>query len=86
MKILAQDYIRINDTTAEGLYSYSPGICIADKGRIVVTSGSAGPAEKMEKLKIKGIRYGGLVQGRIYISDNSGNSFKKVGDFPFMHA
>ena len=86
MKILAQDYIRINDTTAEGLYSYSPGICMADKGRIVVTSGSAGSAEKMENLKVKGIRYGGIVQGRIYISDNNGNSFKRVGEYPFMHA
>ncbi len=86
MKILAQDYIRINDTTTEGLYSYSPGICMADNGRIVVTSGSAGPAEKMENLKIKGIRYGGFVQGRIYISDNSGDSFRRVAEYPFMHA
>lgn len=86
MEILAQDYIRINDTTAEGLFSYSPGICMAENGRIIVASGTAGPADKMEALSIKGIRYGGFVQGRIFVSDNKGNSFRRVGEFPFMHA
>lgn len=86
MKILAQDFIRINDTTAEGLYSYSPGICIGEDHRIIVTSGTSGAADKMNHLETKGMRYGGFVQGRIYISDNNGQSFKRVGEFPFMHA
>ncbi len=86
MKILAQDFIRINDTTEEGLFSYSPGICLTETGRIIVTAGSSGPADKMANFKIKGHRYGGYVQGRIFISDDKGKSFKKTGVFPFMHA
>lgn len=86
MKLLAQEYIRINDTTSEGLYSYSPGICIGEGNRIIVTSGTSGAAEKMEHLKVKGTRYGSFVQGRIYISDDNGSTFSKSGEFPFMHA
>lgn len=86
MKILAKDNIRVNDTTGEGIHSYSPGICIGENHRIIVTADTAGPNEKMEHLKVKGYRYGGFIQGRIYISDNRGSSFSKVGEYPFMHA
>lgn len=86
MKILAQDYIRINDNTDKGLFSYSPGICMGLDGRIIVTSGSSGDDEKMKDFKIKGRRYGRWFQGRIFASDDRGRSFTQKGVFPFMHA
>ena len=86
MKILAQDHVKINNNTSTGLFSYSPGICISSEGRIIVTSGSSGNDELMKDFKVKGRRYGRWFQGRIYVSDDKGDTFIQKGAYPFMHA
>ena len=86
MKILAQDYVMINDNTSTGLYSYSPGICMGSEGRIIVTSGASGNDELMKDFEVKGRRYGRWFQGRIYVSDDKGDTFVQKGAYPFMHA
>jgi hypothetical protein len=86
MKILAQDHIKINYLEKSGLSSYSPGICVAKTGRIIVTAGTSGSDDAMSELEIKGRRYGGFVQGRIFASDDNGRNFNLKHRFPFMHA
>ncbi len=86
MEMLAKEYVRINDLTGEGLFSFSPGICIAGDDGIIVTAGAAGDNDKMTGYEIKGERYGNFVQGRIFKSADKGKSFERVCEFPFMHA
>lgn len=85
MKLLANDFTVVQDTTNESLFSFSPGICMGKNNRIIVTSGASGNNDIMESYEIKGKRYGGYSQGRVYLSDDEGHSFKKVHEFPFMH-
>lgn len=86
MKILAQEHVKINYLEKCDLSSYSPGICVTKTGRIIVTAGTSGSNEAMADFKIKGRRYGGYVQGRIFASDDDGKSFVLKHRFPFMHA
>lgn len=86
MEFLANDFVVVQDSSIEGLSSYSPGICHGFNGRIVITVDTAGDDKIIEKFECYGKRYGSLVQGRIYISDDAGESFKKVNNYPFMHS
>ncbi len=86
MKNLAQDHIKINYLGKSGLSSYSPGICISNSGRIIVTAGTSGSDEAMSVFEVKGKRYNGFVQGRIFTSDDEGKTFAIKHRFPFMHA
>lgn len=86
MKILAQQHVKINYMEDGKLSSYSPGICVTDTGRIIVTAGTAGNNEKMESFDVKCMRYGSYSQGRIFISDDKGENFRFVHSFPFMHS
>ena len=72
MEILAQKHTKINYMDNGKLSSFSPGICVTSTGRIVVTAGTAGDKESMAGFEIKGQRYGGFIQGRVFISDNGG--------------
>jgi len=86
MEILAQEHVKINYLEDGKLSSFSPGICVTDTGRIIVTAGTSGSDASMELFKIKGRRYGGYIQGRIFVSDNDGKTFDLKHRFPFMHA
>lgn len=86
MDILADDHVKINYLDNGKLSSYSPGICIAENGRIIVTAGTSGSDEAMAQFEVKGRRYGGYVQGRIFVSDDGGITFRQTKTFPFMHA
>ncbi len=85
MEFLAQEHIKINYHDDGRLSSYSPGILVTGNGRIVVTAETSGSNEAMEQFAVKGKRYGGYTQGRIYISDD-GVSFELKHRYPFMHA
>jgi hypothetical protein len=86
MDILANEYVRINDVTGEGLMSFSPGICIAPDKSIIVTTGARGDPKKMESYQVKAELTTGSIQGRIFKSVDGGKTFDRVGEFPFMHA
>ncbi|MFO7611302.1 MAG: sialidase family protein [Clostridia bacterium] len=86
MEILANEFIKIEDGTAQGLSCYSPGICMGEDGRIVSTCEVSGNVKVLERNPGTCDRYGVLSQGRIYISDDKGKTFNKVHEFPFMHA
>lgn len=85
MKLLANNFTVVQDTTNESLFSFSPGICMGKNNRIIITAGTAGNNKVMEFYEVKGKRYGGYSQGRVYISDDEGQTFRKVHEFPFMH-
>jgi len=85
MKFLANNFKKIQNTTNEQLFSYSPGICMGNDNRIIVTAGAAGNNDVLENYNVKCKRYGNYTQGRVYISDDEGETFLKVHEFPFMH-
>ena len=45
MDILAQEHNKINYLADGKLSSYSPGICVTEDGRIIVTAGTSGNDE-----------------------------------------
>ena len=67
------------------VYTYSPGICALPSGRLIATLDLGGNG--MDKIEgEKGIRYGLPVIGKIFVSDDQGESWRHVTDFPYMHA
>ena len=48
MKFLANNYKKIQNTTNEQLFSYSPGICMGNDNRIIVTAGASGNNDVLE--------------------------------------
>ena len=67
------------------VFACSPGILALPSGRLVATIDLGGPG--MDKIEgPKGIRYNEPVFGKIFISDDHGDSWRFVSDFPFMHA
>jgi hypothetical protein len=69
------------------IFCYSPGLCRLPSGRLVATSDWGGPGvgdlpgAKAEH--IEGVRWW---QGRIYLSDDHGTTWRQSGTFPFLHA
>lgn len=64
---------------------YSPGIARLPSGRLVATLDLGGPGMK-DWPGIKGIRYGAPWQGKVYKSDDGGQTWVHRVDYPFMHA
>jgi len=85
MEMLANNFLKIIDTTEKKLFSYSPGICFGNNNRIIVSLEIAGNNHVLKNYKVKGLRYGSYSQGQVYISDDLGKSFTKTHEFPFMH-
>lgn len=84
---LASDFVKVFESPdPEGIYCYSPGIAKANGGRLVATLDLSGP-RIMEldgpKEKIEGGRYW---QGKVYTSDDGGNTWDHRVNFPYMHA
>ena len=55
------------------VHIFSPGICVLPSGRIIVTLDTCDRRDDSKR-------------GYIYISDDKGESFRLVGEFPFFHA
>jgi len=86
VKPLANDYVTVFESPSpETVYTYSPGILRLESGRLIATIDLGGPGMK-DWPEPKGIRYGKPVQGKVFISDDGGNSWEHVQDYPFMHA
>jgi hypothetical protein len=65
--------------------AYSPGIMRLASGRLVATLDLGGPGMP-DWPEPKGIRYGRPVQGKVFTSDDSGQTWTHRADYPFMHA
>ncbi|MBQ4623894.1 MAG: exo-alpha-sialidase [Clostridia bacterium] len=59
--------------TPKELFCYSPGICALPSGRLVGTMDRGGPKAPAD-------------MGQVFLSDDRGESWRKVATFPFLHA
>ena len=68
------------------LFPYSPGLAVLPSGRLIATIDLGGPGVADKISGVKGIRYNSLCQGRAFVSDDGGDSWREVAQYPFMHA
>ncbi len=85
--VLANEAVTVYESPdPETVYAYSPGLAIlpAQAGRLVATMDQGGPGVS----DLSGIRKEGgrLWRGKIYTSDDRGNSWSHRSDMPVMHA
>ncbi len=82
-KPLANEYKAIMESVdAQTVWTCSPGLCRLDNGRLIATGGFRGPGMD----NVEGIKGDGKHQGQIHISDDGGENWKKVAEYPFLHA
>jgi hypothetical protein len=94
---LADDYVTLYESPdPERICSYSPGIARLDAGRLVATAGprllatidlggpGVGELEGVKYVRDRG--FGRAWQGRVYTSDDGGETWQHRVNFPFMHA
>jgi len=86
MRPLANDGVVVFESSDPArIFAYSPGIVRLDSGRLVVTLDLGGPG-MVDWPAPKGIRYGKPVQGKVFTSDDGGQTWTHRTDYPFMHA
>lgn len=85
---LADDYITLYESPdPQRVYAYSPGIVCLNNRRLVATIDLGGPGCSA----LPGVRWargeaGWSWQGRVYTSDDAGQTWAQRTAFPFMHA
>lgn len=83
---LADEYVVLFESPdPQSVYGYSPGIVVLPDGRLIATMDLGGKGVK-ELEGPKGSRRGYITQGKIFLSDDKGRTWRHVHDFPFMHA
>lgn len=93
---LAPDYVTLYESPdPQRTFGYSPGIARLDGGRLVATTGGrliatidvGGPgAAELKGVKYHNTRRDSHWQGRVYTSDDGGQTWTHRANFPFMHA
>ncbi|MFO7870431.1 MAG: sialidase family protein [Kiritimatiellia bacterium] len=85
---LADDFTTVYESPdPENLYPYSPGIARLESGRLIATMDLGGPGvRQLPGRKWKHSQRDAVWQGRVYTSDDKGQTWKYRADFPFMHA
>jgi hypothetical protein len=83
---LADSYVTVFESPyPENLFCFSPGIAVLPGGRLIATMDLGGKG--VERLDgPKGSRHGYTTQGKVFLSDDKGQTWRHVTDFPFMHA
>lgn len=83
---IADEYVAIySSANPQTIYCYSPAIVVLPSGRLIVTIDLGGSG--VGGLDgVKGSRNGYTTQGKVFLSDDTGASWRHVHDFPFMHA
>jgi hypothetical protein len=85
VKKLAPDPVIVyKSPSPRDIFAYSPGILVADGGRLICTFDLGGPGA--ERLPCAVRSCDGWSQGKIYTSDDGGESWVHRADFPFLHA
>lgn len=85
---LAQEHVAVfASPDPQKVHAYSPGICRLPSGRLVATCDLCGPDMSIIAGPT-GIspENGRPCQGRVYLSDDRGRSWRHAHSFPFMHA
>jgi len=86
--LLANDFkVLYESPDPQSVYAYTPGLCRLASGRLVATMDQGGPGVK-DLPGPKGFRGEGqhAWQGRVWTSDDGGETWIERGLFPFMHA
>jgi hypothetical protein len=83
---LAQDFVEVfRSPDPDSIYCYSPGLAVTPGGRLIATLDLGGPG--VEKLSgAQGLYQGSKWQGKVFVSDDKGGSWRHMVDFPFLHA
>jgi hypothetical protein len=85
---LAQEHVALYESPDPAtIFAYSPGLLRLESGRLIATIDLGGPG----MAAVPGVKYGkGEVgwdwQGKVYASDDEGETWTHLTDFPFMHA
>ncbi len=83
MKPLANDFVTLMDSpNPTTVWTCSPGLCRLPSGRLVATGGFRGPGMD----QVEGNKSDGGHLGLIFLSDDGGASWRKVAEYPFLHA
>ncbi len=85
---LADDHVTVFESPdPQRVFAYSPGLARLSGGRLVATLdlGGEGVAD-LSGRRFRHPRTGAAWQGRVYTSDDGGQSWSFRRDFPFMHA
>lgn len=84
--LLANDYTTVySSPDPENLYAYSPGLALLPSGRLIATIDLGGPGVKGLQ-GVKGRGEGSIWQGKVYTSDDKGETWTHRTDYPFLHA
>ncbi len=89
---LADDFVTIYESPdPQKVYAYTPGLLTCPNGRLVATCDLGGPGvEELPGSKRSDAGWPGMPvwawQGKVFISDDHGLSWRHVADFPFFHA
>lgn len=83
MNMEGKDYtVVFRSPDTKNVFAYSPSV-LSFQGRILVSMDAGGPGVKDLE---GGMKDGEVQNGRIYISDDGGKSFRFIKTFPFEHA
>jgi len=87
LRPLANDFVTLYESpNPKRIFSYSPGITRLDSGRLVATIDLGGPGvSKLDGVKFERGKKDDW-QGRVYTSDDGGQSWTLRKKYPFMHA
>jgi hypothetical protein len=83
-KLSPDPVIVFKSPSPRDIYAYSPGILVAEGGRLVCTFDLGGPGA--ERLPGSVRSCDGWSLGKIYTSDDGGIAWTHRADFPFLHA
>ncbi|MEF3306930.1 sialidase family protein [Paenibacillus sp. GYB003] len=86
VKPLADSYVTLFESpNPDQIYGFSPGIAVLPGGRLLATIDLGGKGVPQLDGP-KGSRHGYITQGRVYVSDDGGKTWRHSATFPFMHA
>ena len=87
MKILAKEEILFESPDALNVYCYSPSLARIETGRLIATFDLGGPGVKdLPGAKSTHGDFRLCNQGKIFVSDDHGESWRHTADFPMLHA
>jgi hypothetical protein len=82
----ADDFVTVYESPdPQSVYAYSPAILALPSGRLVLTMDIGGKGVP-DLPGPKGSRHGFIAQGKVYVSDDKGRTWRHTHDFPFLHA
>jgi hypothetical protein len=84
---ISEDFVKVYESPDPAkIYAYSPGIACLPSGRLIATLDISGPGMDDIPGPKAIIEWGRVWQGKVFTSDDKGDTWTHRVDFPFMHA